>query len=92
MKNKALCMPCLRYGMLLPQGRHQDKSIALIATYYKGWNNAGDRPYVREYELASPVAEGADLRAVAGAVVARKRNDGNGMNCLIVYEEIEREA
>lgn len=27
-----------------------------------------------------------------GAVVARKRNDGNGMNCLIVYEEIKREA
>lgn len=50
MKNKAMCMPCLRYGMLLPQGRHQDKSIALIATYYKGWNNAGDRPYVLEYD------------------------------------------
>lgn len=24
-----------------------------------------------------------------GAVVARKRNDGNGMNCLIVYEELD---
>lgn len=55
-------MPCLRYGMLLPQGRHQDKSIALIATYYKGWNNAGDRPYVlgmptRHYGVVVPESQ-----------------------------------
>ena len=25
-----------------------------------------------------------------GAVVARKRNDGNGMNCLLIYEELNK--
>lgn len=45
-------MPCMRHGVIVPQWKKQDKSIALIVTYYKGWNNAGDRPYVLEYERA----------------------------------------
>lgn len=70
-------MPTRHYGVVVPESQ---KVPCIISTYQRAYGSrTTDRPF-------------SNGGRKFGAVVARKRNDGNGMNCLIVYEEIEREA
>lgn len=47
MKNKALCMPCMRhYGVVVPESQ---KVPCLISTYQRAYGSrTTDRPYVME--------------------------------------------
>ena len=49
---KAVCFPSIRDWQIEVPGEFQQKCFPLLKTYYKGFGNDRNRPYILEYKDA----------------------------------------
>lgn len=50
MKLRAVCFPSIRDWQIEVPDEFQRKGFPLLKTYYKGFGNDRNRPYILEYE------------------------------------------